>query len=304
MKLCLWFPSAFMSAATSQSWVPALHRQAYQLFPKALPIKHTHSLLSLQCLSPGNSATICQAACCRKLKAIFDTSLFIINMPNPSHLLPPPTSSSSQAWSIWPTDMSRTCLLLFISHHFPNLGHPDDRADSPKDVPAFNFVSPLSSAFYPIATETFYLLFFFLEKLKEFNNKVMSKQYPKYRSCHFKIYLWINRIKCLYILNTWNCQSSNFVKGFIEVQLACNKPHLFKEFNLISFFFFKHESAMDLHAFPFPIPPPSPSHPSGSSQCTSPEHLSHASNLGWGDPLWSTSQNIGNESKNKQMGPN
>ena len=35
----------------------------------------------------------------------------------------------------------------------------------------------------------------------------------------------------------------------------------------------------------FPLPPPSPSHPSGSSQCTSPEHLSHASNLGW----WSVS---------------
>ena len=33
------------------------------------------------------------------------------------------------------------------------------------------------------------------------------------------------------------------------------------------------------------LPPPSPSHPSGSSQCTSPEHLSHASNLGW----WSVS---------------
>ena len=47
-----------------------------------------------------------------------------------------------------------------------------------------------------------------------------------------------------------------------------------------------HESAMDLHVFPIPIlPPPSPSHPSGSSQCTSPEHLSHASNLGW----WSVS---------------
>ena len=30
-----------------------------------------------------------------------------------------------------------------------------------------------------------------------------------------------------------------------------------------------------------PLPPPSPSHPSGSPQCTSPEHLSHASNLGW-----------------------
>ena len=34
-----------------------------------------------------------------------------------------------------------------------------------------------------------------------------------------------------------------------------------------------------------PLPPPCPSHPSGSSQCTSPEHLSHAFNLGW----WSVS---------------
>ena len=46
-----------------------------------------------------------------------------------------------------------------------------------------------------------------------------------------------------------------------------------------------HESAMDLHVFPILIPP---SHPSGSSQCTSPKHLSHASNLGW----WSVSQLI------------
>ena len=30
-----------------------------------------------------------------------------------------------------------------------------------------------------------------------------------------------------------------------------------------------------------PLPPPSPSHPSGSSQCTSPEHLSRASSLDW-----------------------
>ena len=30
-----------------------------------------------------------------------------------------------------------------------------------------------------------------------------------------------------------------------------------------------------------PFPPPSPSHPSGSSQCTSPEHPVHASNLDW-----------------------
>ena len=48
------------------------------------------------------------------------------------------------------------------------------------------------------------------------------------------------------------------------------------------------ESAMDLHVFPIPIPPPTslPTHPSGSSQCTSPEHVSHASNLGW----WSVSK--------------
>ena len=34
-----------------------------------------------------------------------------------------------------------------------------------------------------------------------------------------------------------------------------------------------------------PLPPPSPSDPSGSSQCTRPKHLSHASHLGW----WSVS---------------
>ena len=34
-----------------------------------------------------------------------------------------------------------------------------------------------------------------------------------------------------------------------------------------------------------PLPPPSPPDPSGSSQCSRPEHLSHASNLGW----WSVS---------------
>ena len=39
-----------------------------------------------------------------------------------------------------------------------------------------------------------------------------------------------------------------------------------------------------LTCVPHPDPlllPPSPSHPSGSSQCTSPEYLSHVSNLGW-----------------------
>ena len=44
-----------------------------------------------------------------------------------------------------------------------------------------------------------------------------------------------------------------------------------------------HESAVGVHVFPIlnPSPPPSPFHPSGLSQCTSREHLSHASNLDW-----------------------
>ena len=48
-----------------------------------------------------------------------------------------------------------------------------------------------------------------------------------------------------------------------------------------------HDSAMGLPVFPIlnPLPPPSPSPPSGSSQCPSPEHPSHASNLCW----WSVS---------------
>ena len=51
-----------------------------------------------------------------------------------------------------------------------------------------------------------------------------------------------------------------------------------------------HESAMDSHVFPTLNPPPASlhTHPSGSSQCTSPKHLSHASNLGW----WSVSHMI------------
>ena len=40
---------------------------------------------------------------------------------------------------------------------------------------------------------------------------------------------------------------------------------------------------MDLQVFPIPIPPPTSlsTDSSGSSQCTRPEHLSHASSLGW-----------------------
>ena len=62
-------------------------------------------------------------------------------------------------------------------------------------------------------------------------------------------------------------------------------PSLFRKFvyfnwrlitlqNCSGFAIHWHESAMGVHVSPIliPLPPPSPSHPSGSSQCTSPEH--------------------------------
>ena len=67
-------------------------------------------------------------------------------------------------------------------------------------------------------------------------------------------------------------------------------PFIFISWRLITLEYcsgFSHTLTWISHGFtciPYPDPP-SPSHPSGSSQYTSPEHLSHASNLGW----WSVS---------------
>ena len=75
-------------------------------------------------------------------------------------------------------------------------------------------------------------------------------------------------------------------------------PFIFISWRLITLQYFSgfcHTLTLISHGFTCvphpnpPLPPPSPSHPSVSSQCTSPEHLSHASILGW----WSVSPLIG-----------
>ena len=52
---------------------------------------------------------------------------------------------------------------------------------------------------------------------------------------------------------------------------------------VVNFVIHWNETAMGLHVFriQIPLPPPSPPAPPRFSQCTRPERLSHASNLGW-----------------------
>ena len=62
----------------------------------------------------------------------------------------------------------------------------------------------------------------------------------------------------------------------------------------VGFVIHGHELAMELHVFRILIPPPTSLSPdsSGSSQCTSPEHLSHVSHLDWWS-VWGMSYNRG-----------
>ena len=87
--------------------------------------------------------------------------------------------------------------------------------------------------------------------------------------------------------------SSTFIPSSVAISLSFFFSFIFISWRLITLQYYSgfcHTLTWINHGFtcvphPDPLPPPSPSHSSGSSQCTRPEHLSQASNLGW----WSVS---------------
>ena len=79
------------------------------------------------------------------------------------------------------------------------------------------------------------------------------------------------------------CSSQNRVVCFILFTFLCCVFYFILPFLwwILSYIEMNQPWVYMCSPYRSPLPPPSPPAPSGSSQCTRSEHLSHASNLGW-----------------------
>ena len=71
----------------------------------------------------------------------------------------------------------------------------------------------------------------------------------------------------------WGCRVGNDWVTSLSLSFFFSVLFIYFLYNIVVVFaIYWHESATGIHVFRILNPPPSPSHPSGSSQCTSPEH--------------------------------
>ena len=126
-----------------------------------------------------------------------------------------------------------------------------------------------------------------------------TKNVWKHTKCHFKKKKWPDRVSWINCCKVAQDICRVLVENLLNVRRQPRDWVNFFQFIVISWRLitlpycsgFCHTLTWTSHGFTciphrnHPLPPPSPSHPSGSSHCTSPEQLFHASNLGW----WSVS---------------